>query len=124
VLERGLADPQSRYDSVRMLLQWSSARAGYLSADRQQRSRVLARGEALFTQAVASERGQFDNILWCEGALLAHESRHAGSVDNALRTALQRLDRCAELGPVYFKRWESTRDQIKDELAALNRGSH
>jgi eukaryotic-like serine/threonine-protein kinase len=119
VLERGLADPQSRYDSVRMLLQWSSARAGYLSADPQQRRRVLARGEALFTQAVASERGQFDNILWCEGALLAYESGRGGAAATALQTALQRLDRCAELGPVYFKRWQSTREQIEAELAGL-----
>lgn len=123
VLEQGLADPQRRYDSVRMLLPWFSARARYLADAPQRRAQVLARGESLFAQEVAGERGQFDNILWCEGALLAYESRHAGSTANALSTSLERLDRCAELGPVYFKRWETTRDQIRAELAALNGNS-
>jgi len=111
VLEQGLADPQRHYESVRMLLQWTSARARHLAVDDPRRAPLLARGEGLFESTAATERGQFDNILWCEGALVAFEDRHSNR-NRALNEALSRLDHCAEHGPVYFNRWQAIRERI------------
>ncbi|MBK8066071.1 MAG: serine/threonine protein kinase [Rhodanobacteraceae bacterium] len=105
-LERGLADPHRRYDSVRMLLQWSGARAERLPAGDPTRAAILDRAESMFAEAVAGERGQGDNILWCEGGRIAFERRRHADPDAATRLALERFQRCEALGPMWFRAWQ------------------
>jgi hypothetical protein len=113
VLERGLADPHRRYDSIRMLLQWSGAQAELLPAHDPTRAASLARAEALFEQAISGDRGRGDNILWCEGGRIAWELRRNSDPAAARTEALRRFDRCRELSPRHFEPWQERYRRIE-----------
>jgi hypothetical protein len=116
VLDRGLADPHRRYDSVRMLLQWSGARAELLPLEDPARAAILARGEKLFDEATSGDRGRGDNILWCEGGRLAWELQRGSNPVAARAEALRRLDRCREIGASQFQPWQDYYRRIEGEV--------
>jgi hypothetical protein len=119
LLERGVADADRHYDSIRMLLQWSGARAELLAPTDARRGPILSRAEALFDEAIAGERGRGDNILWCEGARIAYERR---SVDaTALAAAVQRYQRCRDIGPLRFRAWLPRLQRAQTALQARSR---
>ncbi len=113
VLERGLDGIHRHYESVRIFLLWATAKAQRMAARDPQRRALLARAEALFAEVTAGERGRGDNILWCEGARVAWEGRHHGNPEAARSTAIERLERCREVGPMYFRGWQAYYDRLR-----------
>lgn len=112
-LEQGLVDPHRRYDSMRMLLQWSGAFAEYLPEQDPRRAGILERGESYFQELAASERGRSDNIVWCEGGRLAWESLRLKDAEKARTEALGRFHRCQALGPMWFRAWTAYAERLR-----------
>ena len=104
-LELGESSPDQRFAISRYRLQWASAKAAWLRANRQSTAAVLAVGEATFAAFEETARGDVDNIVLCEAARLFHEKSRSGA--SAERSAAQQRSKelfakCRAKAETYF----------------------